>query len=370
MKSNDLIDIIGESNDEHIWDAKSHKKSKMPRWSKWVAAAACFCLVAVGAWNTLDRLDYNLFEATCGSYPGIIVGDTYYYYVPHRGVMSYVPGGESELELHTWWFEEWQVNDYGIYFWQGLSVYVQEHGSGERRLLHSADRSECTHIRFSLCEDGNVVFIGYNKNTRLRYELLLDGMTGEVLKTAMEPTGYDDFEIAYSEAYLSIGSRDFVLKETERDERFELAENGVNLLPDGAFVSRYGTEYWGDALWLSIWYEDAEKRNDGETPYIILYPDGKTELVTLPNKYYGGGSTEYLFFPEENSELWCVEVATGETWALKMDAEGDFHDLCADGGYIYTTAPWNAPHSCWEVVYDGTGRPIAATMVTEDIATE
>lgn len=46
MKSNDLIDIIGEAADEHIRDAKGSKKKVMPRWAKWSSGiAACLVLV-------------------------------------------------------------------------------------------------------------------------------------------------------------------------------------------------------------------------------------------------------------------------------------------------------------------------------------
>lgn len=40
MKSNDLLDAIGEVSDEYIADAKSAKKRRMPRWAKWSCAAA------------------------------------------------------------------------------------------------------------------------------------------------------------------------------------------------------------------------------------------------------------------------------------------------------------------------------------------
>lgn len=46
MKSNDLLDIIGEAADEYVEDARSVKKKRMPRWAKWSCAAAA-CLVAV-----------------------------------------------------------------------------------------------------------------------------------------------------------------------------------------------------------------------------------------------------------------------------------------------------------------------------------
>ena len=46
MKSNDLLDAIGEVSDEYIADAENVKKRRMPRWARWSCAAAA-CLVAV-----------------------------------------------------------------------------------------------------------------------------------------------------------------------------------------------------------------------------------------------------------------------------------------------------------------------------------
>lgn len=56
MKSNDLIDIIGEAADAHIKDAKTHKRKMIPRWAKWSsAAAACLCLI-FGAGYMMNHL--------------------------------------------------------------------------------------------------------------------------------------------------------------------------------------------------------------------------------------------------------------------------------------------------------------------------
>lgn len=48
MKSNDLIDIIGEAADEYIQDAKSAKKKAVPRWVKWSSAIAACLVVVIG----------------------------------------------------------------------------------------------------------------------------------------------------------------------------------------------------------------------------------------------------------------------------------------------------------------------------------
>ena len=47
MQSDELLDLIGEIKEEHIQDAKAHKKRRFPTWAKWAAGAAAACLVLV-----------------------------------------------------------------------------------------------------------------------------------------------------------------------------------------------------------------------------------------------------------------------------------------------------------------------------------
>ena len=48
MKANDLLDMIGNTDDSIIEEAKKRKKPVILRWTKWVAVAACLCLVVGG----------------------------------------------------------------------------------------------------------------------------------------------------------------------------------------------------------------------------------------------------------------------------------------------------------------------------------
>ena len=365
MKPLDLLDIIGEVSDDYIDNAKKQTKRKSSKKAKWLSIAACFILIVSGTWNAFDRLDYQFMSAGCSGYPGMIVDGTYYYMQPHKGIMSYTPGGESKLQLHTFWCEEWDVNEYGIYYWNNLSLYVKPHDSDKRIKLHSSNWFECSHIRFDLREDGNVIFIGYNKRTEKRFELLLDGKTGELIETVMEPTTYDDFEIAYSDAHKTIGGREVVLMETDQNSQlYKLTESGTNLLPDGMLVRKYSAEYWGGVLWFDVW---AENSNASEQMFVLLYPDGKTELVTLPNEYYYGGNDSFLFNPGDDGQIWCTDVSTAETWGLPMDADIDFHDLESDGTYLYSTAPWKEEQTCWKIVYSNDGKPAALELVNADL---
>lgn len=369
MNAKKFSDAMSELDSKYIDEALNYKKkSKRPNWIKLGALAACLCLVIVGALDTLNRFDYNLFGGSCSVSPGTIVNNDYYYFIPHKGVMRYTPETGSELILSTYWFEEWQVNEYGIYYQQDMSLYVKVHQTGECYELYSASSSECTNVSFEVREDGNIIFIGNNGNTEMRYELLLDGVSGELLETVMEPTSYDDFDIAYSAAHKTIGNREFVLMDVGRDTLCDLTENGESVLPDGMLVRKYSSEYWGEALWFSVWQEDMP---DNEETFILLYPDGRNEIVTLPNEYYCGGNTEYLFYPKDNSQVWCTEVSTGETWALNMDmASENIHDLATDGVYVYTTAPWANEQTCWKLEYDGSGKPLGINLVSIDITSE
>ncbi len=47
MKANDLLDMIGNTDDGIVKEAKKRKKPAVARWTKWVAVAACICL-AIG----------------------------------------------------------------------------------------------------------------------------------------------------------------------------------------------------------------------------------------------------------------------------------------------------------------------------------
>ena len=384
MNAKDFSHALGKVNEKYVTEAiefkadandvvplsenTPKKKTSRPTWIKLGVLAACLCLVIVGTLDTLKRFDYDLLGGSCTVSPGTILNNDYYYFVPHKGIMRYTPGGESELILSTYWFEDWQVNEYGIYYQQDLSLYVRVHQTGECHKLYSASWSECTHISFEIRGDGNIIFIGSNKNEEVRYELLLDGVSGALLETVMEPTKYDDYEIAYSDAHKTIGDREFILVDIGRDTLCDLTESGKSVLPAGMLVRKNSSEYWGDALWFSVWQEDM---SDTQEAFIILYPDGRNEIVTLPSEYYCGGNTEYLFYPKNNSQVWCTEVSNGETWALQMNiATENIHDLTTDGVYIYTTAPWANEQSCWQLACDDSGKPIGMKLVSTDVTSE
>ena len=49
MKANELLDVIGDTDDNMIVEAKELRKRKKNAWAKWGAMAACLCIVIIGA---------------------------------------------------------------------------------------------------------------------------------------------------------------------------------------------------------------------------------------------------------------------------------------------------------------------------------
>ncbi len=45
MKASDLLDMIGNTDDDIIKEAKKRKKPVVARWTRWIAVAACLCLI-------------------------------------------------------------------------------------------------------------------------------------------------------------------------------------------------------------------------------------------------------------------------------------------------------------------------------------
>jgi hypothetical protein len=60
MKSQELLEVIGEAQDEYILDARESKQKGTPAWKKWTALAACICLILGAVW---------IFRPVTGHYP-------------------------------------------------------------------------------------------------------------------------------------------------------------------------------------------------------------------------------------------------------------------------------------------------------------
>lgn len=57
MKSDELLNLIGEAQDKYILDAKAPVKRGRPSWVKWVAVAACLCIAVMGLFPLFGNHD-------------------------------------------------------------------------------------------------------------------------------------------------------------------------------------------------------------------------------------------------------------------------------------------------------------------------
>ena len=74
MKSHELLEVIGEAQDSYLLDAKAPEKKSTPMWAKWVAIAACLCLIVSFAIPTILDVLNPIKEGA-----GTLVGDTEIY---------------------------------------------------------------------------------------------------------------------------------------------------------------------------------------------------------------------------------------------------------------------------------------------------
>ena len=364
MRIEPFLQVIDELDDKYVTEAIRYQKKNRTKITKWLTIAACVCLLLGVGIDTIQR--YEFFLASCGANIGKIVDGTYYYHVQSDGVYGYSPEEGSKRLLSTYWYQDFDVNEYGIYYKQGRSLYVQEHETGERRKLYRAGLFDSSHIGFTLQEDGNVIVTVYNKHKEYQYELLLDGMTGEILSTVMEKTPYDAGDMYYSRSHFTVGNRTVDLFEVGKTNDYDLLENGKSILPDGKRVERYSMKYIGDSLWFYM--NDNAELTGEEQEMFVVRPDGKDEVKKLPFFEMYTGNEEYLFFSEVSSnEMWCFDIETGESWTLEMDQDLTLYSVTSDGEYVYSCAPWGEEQIQWKLEYDEIGRPAAMRLVDKNI---
>lgn len=373
MKSNDLLDIIGNTDDGMIAAAKNHQKRKKNTWAKWVAIAACLCLVAIGSFNTLQRFDY-LKGAGCSAMPGTIVDGSYYYKIDHSGVWKYADG-VNEKVLNTYWEDGgWLVNKSGLYYSCNKDVYRMDLDTLERTKIFST--SEGTHIGFDLTQDGNVIVSVYDKNARFKYQVLVNGKGGGVIEQLTDKISYDSTTPLYTKLHYQIGESKIELVQVGGDDRtphYMPTENGASLLPEGRWVSDYGYEHVDGVISFDVYHGDAPKEE--ETEMLIVFADGRTILEPKYNNYGGAIGHILLYVDNKSAEnygsngngIWCYNTDTSEKWQLTIDAESEFYEFTNDDQMLYSCVPWGEEQTAWKIVYER-DKPVSLQLVDNNIA--
>lgn len=359
MRAETLLYAIGEVDEQAVQAARQQKKPR--HWRHLAVVAACVCVVVLGIW-TAQRFEYLTFRTGCSAWVGDVVDGDYYYRVAHKGLYRYSPdSGETEKVLSAFWFDGYLVNEYGVYYNDGKSLYVMPFDTEKRTRLYRAGWN-CTHIGFSLYGDDVVVTV-YNKRTEQKYELLLEGRSGAVLETT-PCTDYDTDALLYWHSHFRLGERELELAATGEEGRYDLRENGVSLLPEGVTVGAYPHRF-GDSLWFYC------TQGEETSTCFLVSPTGE-RLVELPTRNYlawGGDFALYLWDGDGDGiddQLYCIDLRTGEEWALPLSGDAEWYDLTCDGQYLYACVPWDEYQACWRLVWQQ-GRPAAAELVSGDI---
>ena len=356
MKELRLLKALGQIDPKYAEEALQKPRR---RWVRALSAAACLLLVIGIGGTVIDRLE--LFRAGCSAWPGDFVDGRYYFNGGHGSLYCW-DGQTTEKVLGALQSDGRLVNDYGVYFKRGRRLFVMPHDTGKTRKLYTAPLLDRSHIGIELYGDDVVVRI-YNKWKEHASEVLVDGLTGQVLATVTDRIPYSDLydDLAWGDTHLKVGERELVL--VPEGGRADLTENGVSILPEGVdSVSVYYYRYGGQILFR------AEEEWPESSTVFVVRPDGDDRLVEMPAYTCDGLAGDYLYYiKNEEQEIWCLDTRTGENWQLSMDTDMELYELATDGVHLVTCVPWDDYQALWKVEYDGAGRPEGLTLQDPDL---
>jgi len=183
MNAETINTAIGCIDDDLIEaaDALRSRRKTNTQWIKLTAMAACLCLVFGAAMVFFQG--FPILGAKCGGSPGVLV-DGRYYYATDFGFYRYTLETQNREFLMSTFFVStrggWKVDEFGLYYVRGRTLYVREHETGNSQKLHTADTS----IWIRYLENGQLTFWLYDRS-RLSDELqpyvCIDVKTGEVI---------------------------------------------------------------------------------------------------------------------------------------------------------------------------------------------
>ena len=351
MKKENISDALNNIDFDMVEDVyestQQKKKSNKSLWLKWGTVAACLCLCVMAiTLNTLNRMDY--FEESCSSYIGKVADGTYYYEVQREGIYSYNEANGTTKVLSSYWFDNWSVNEYGIYYNRGTTLYVLPHGSEKSEKLYSS--ASGSRIDFAVQPNGNIKVSVVGKVDG-KYETLqsffLDGASGERIDGNLSETIYQ------------IGDREII--HLRQENGCDVLENGKSILPEGMTVGN-SPDAFDDGIMFFINLDDSDVWS-----YYVALADGNDYVIEIAGDPPFSIYDNYVIYLKDN-EFWCLDARNNESWKLKMDAEEyRVYEFVIDGTTIYSCAPWSENQTCWKLNTDVNGKPISVSMTDENI---
>lgn len=290
---------------------------------------------------------------------GTAVDGVFYYEVPHKGIYKYTPDKGSEQILWKYWYDEYTVNDYAVYYTSGDTIYCIPHGTNESKKLYKQAGEK--NIGISPCGDN---IIAYFEN-EFAY-VMLDGRTGKRLYTVLD---YDKDEVNVN---YSLGNR--TLSVTKENKKYIIRENGKSILRENETLSLpIPADYVYLEGCLVFEMSDESLSDDSNREYLILRPDGRDSRITVnPEEGEGisGGDKNYLFDQRFDNNIVCIDAYTGKTWDIAKDKVFMYKSVvAADTDYLYITeySDYDEPLSCYKIIYDSDKNPESLKLVNDNI---
>lgn len=338
-------------------------KNKRPRWVRALATAACLALVIGSAGTVIDRL--GLFRAGCSAWPGDFI-DGRYYFRGGYGALYCWDGQTTEKVLGALASDGKLVNEYGVYFTRGRRLYVKPHDTGQTEKLYTASLSDRSHIGFDLYGEDVVVRI-YNKRKEHASEVLVDGLTGQVLATVTDHIPYSELydNLAWGDTHVKVGERELVMVPLEDENRFDLTEQGASILPEGASAvyAYYYRKY--DQVWFDLVMED------GKAAWLAVRSDYGDRMIAEDGNWSAAGDFAYRVGDSDGDTLddavWCLDTRTGEQWRLETDTQMEFYEITTDGVHLASCVPWDDYQAMWRIEYDDRGCPASLVLLDENV---
>lgn len=333
------------------------KKTKLRRGLIIAAAAVLAYIAIIASFNVYGRLGFGCVRATGNpSITGTAVDGVLYYEVPHQGIYKYTPEKGSEQILWKYWYDEYTVNSYAVYYTSGDTVYVIPHDTGESKELYK--QTGVKGVSIDPCGDNIIVVLQYDNNNSVW--IIIDGKTGKKLDLIWDESSENPIKAKYS-----VGNRRITIKQDNNG--YSITENGKSLLKKDESLSAFmPVDCIGDSLVFSITEEENERK------VLVLRPDGRDSTLKFnPEEGEGisGGDENYIFDRRLDDNIVCVDAYTGKTWDIARGKDFAYKSvLAADSDYLYIID--NNTHesvSCLKIIYDSKNRPESLKFVEENI---
>ena len=375
-----MISIAFSHIDDDIIEAVDTLRNRKTRnhWKRWSALAACLCLLVSA--SIIFFQGFPILGAKSGASLGQLVGGSYYYKTDFN-FYKYT-AGERERLMSTFYVRDvgWLVDDYGLYYIKGRSLYIREHDTGRQRVLYTAE----SELYFRDDSDGlvtgaNGATIGLgladlNDEFGNHYRDI-DKATGEVVRQwgreETMPQEYRVGELIFTFDYwgedgmydLYLDGEPFFIRSDNEYVATQLTYYGENLL---IYYCKYVLT-WGEQPYGMDWVY-APTGYEGN---ILVKPNG--EIVSIPFENYLCGTNDYLIFVGKESPdnpqsqiLYSYNVKTMETVLLYDGEEMYVNYALTDGTWLFAFVPWGKT-DCWKLVYDTAGKLTGLELFEADI---